>query len=47
MLKNTASYLWQFLAQMTNLSEWSVSGNAGGNFLGLSGSVTIQITFEK
>lgn len=46
-LKNTASYLWQLLAQITNLSQWSVSGNAGGNFLGLSGSVTIQITFEK
>lgn len=44
-IKNISKKLWQSLLQMTNISQWSVAGKLGVNVLGLSGGVTLQITF--
>jgi len=44
-LKNLSVRLWQFLSQMMNLNEWSVTGSSSLNICGFSGGVTLQLTF--
>ncbi|HAT7746926.1 hypothetical protein DM455_12030 [Legionella pneumophila] len=45
-IKKISSRLWQFLSQMMNLNEWSVSGNSNLSICGFSGGVTLQLTFK-
>jgi len=46
-IKSVSTHLWQLVSSLLKLKEWSVSGNAGINVFGLSGGVTLQLTFEK
>lgn len=45
-IKTLSSRLWQLLSQLLSLKEWSISGDAGINMLGLSGRVTLQLKFH-
>ncbi|HAT2152827.1 TPA: hypothetical protein I8050_002927 [Legionella pneumophila] len=45
-IKKISNRLWQFLSQMMNLNEWSVSGSSNISICGFSGGVTLKLTFK-
>jgi hypothetical protein len=44
-LQKISSQLWQLLARLLTLKEWSVAGSAGVSLFGLGGNAQIQLTF--
>jgi hypothetical protein len=46
-IQSISQHLWQLIAQLLTLKEWSISGNAGVNAFGLTGTVQLQLTFGK
>jgi hypothetical protein len=46
-IKTISKRLWQLLAQIMTPREWSVYGDANLNVFGLSGGVTLQLTFSQ
>jgi hypothetical protein len=45
LIQSIWSHLWQVISRMLNPKEWTVSGEAGVNLLGLQGNVGLSITF--
>ena len=44
-LGKVSSQLWQLVARLLKLKEWSVTGSAGVALFGLAGNAQIQLTF--
>lgn len=46
-LQSISQHLWQLISQLLTLKEWSIAGDTGVNAFGLTGSVQLELTFEK